>query len=94
MADIESGRIVPPPPHQSPMVGSSGLLTPVWSTWIRQLYVRIGQASALTNVELAANQIDAIATINANITTLQTTVATQATQILELQPGLDQGPNL
>lgn len=94
MADIESGRIVPPPPHQSPVISKTGLLTPVWSTWFRQLYVRIGQSAALTNVELAANQIDAIATINANITALQTTVTTQAAQIAELQTGLDQGPNL
>lgn len=33
---------LPPVPHLAPMLDKNGLLTPVWSDWFRQLFVRVG----------------------------------------------------
>lgn len=41
-----------PPPEKEPMFRKDGQLSPVWSKWLRDLWVRVGQEIALTNVEL------------------------------------------
>lgn len=48
MSDV----IVPPTPFSIPLVDKNGVITPAWSKWITQLYLRAGGASAPPNGDL------------------------------------------
>lgn len=45
---------LPPVPHQVAMLDERGYLTPVWADFFKQLFVRVGGNTALTNRELEA----------------------------------------
>lgn len=60
----------PPPPILSPIVDKNGVITFAWSQFFTQLFQRIGQGSALSNIELASGSTDQLATITAEIEAL------------------------
>jgi hypothetical protein len=66
---------LPNVPYRTPVLDALGFLTQPWAAFFRGLYLRVGQANALTNTELEAlagggtfqEQIDALTIIvNAN----------------------------
>ena len=70
--------VVGPPPYQSPFTsGQNGMLTPAWSTWIRQLYERIGGASSPSNAGIVSD----ITTLQNQVGILQTQVSTLNTEM-------------
>lgn len=72
--------IVPPPPYQSPFTSQNGLITPTWSKWIQQLYLRAGGASSPSTTGFAS----AITTLQANVGTIQTEITTLITEVASL----------
>lgn len=44
---------LPPIPQKSKMVDDSGLITPAWSGFFRELFRRVGGTLALSNIEIA-----------------------------------------
>lgn len=62
---------------------SQGLLTPAWVNWFKQLYLRAG----------GSNTID-LATIEAELTSLQTSTNAALTSLQTQINGLDQGRQL
>lgn len=44
---------VPPVPYKSPMINAEGFLTSPWDKWFRELFLRIGQSIAPSNLELS-----------------------------------------
>lgn len=75
---------VPPPPIQAPITSASGLVTFPWTQWLTQLYQRIGQGSALSNIELASGNNPAILALNTEVTALQSAVATLNSEVVIL----------
>jgi hypothetical protein len=71
---LSNSIVVPPPQYQAPFTTQGGIITPVWSKWIEQLYLRIGGASSPSNAGFASDistlQTD-VAAINTEITTIQ-----------------------
>jgi hypothetical protein len=62
-------------PYRVALTDESGFISPAWSAFFRLLYVRVGEANALTNTELAAiagggvsqSELDAVSnTVTAN----------------------------
>lgn len=49
---MSARNVLTAPPEKEPMFRKDGQLSPVWSKWFRQLWVRVGEEIALTNVEL------------------------------------------
>jgi hypothetical protein len=45
---------LPPVPYQNAVTDKNGVVTPGWSNWFKQIYNRVGAATASTNLELAA----------------------------------------
>jgi hypothetical protein len=69
------------PPYSSPLVDSTGSMTPSWSKWFQQLYLRVGGANAapLSNI-IGASSIALISTYAATgLTTLYTSPLGQKT---------------
>lgn len=62
---------VQPPPYQSPMTDKSGAISGPWINWIRQVYLRIGGASAPSPTGIASD----IATLQSNVGVLETDIA-------------------
>lgn len=50
-----STTILPPIPYNSPLTGSDGKITPIWSKWLEASYIRSGRAIAYPNDLLIAN---------------------------------------
>lgn len=44
-----------PPPLKAPLIDPSGIITPIWADFFKQLRLRTGEGSAYTNTELAAD---------------------------------------
>lgn len=80
-------EVVPPLPYKTPMVDSRGMLTEPWSKWFRQVFLRIGGTTALSNTELTEN-LDTAA-IEADIATLFTTTGGQTTSINNLNSSVN-----
>lgn len=76
----DASVIVPPPPYQSAFTDSKGKITPTWSKWIQQLYLRSGGASSPSTAGLAS----AITTLQTDVETLQDEVATLTTENTDL----------
>lgn len=88
MADLP----LPFVPYNSEVIDENGFLSTAWSAFYRALYIRVGQANALTNIELAAlangnNFQTQINTLSASVT------ANKADADLQLS-NLAQGPVL
>lgn len=49
---MSARNVLTAPPEKEPMFRKDGQLSPVWSKWFRELWVRVGEEIALTNVEL------------------------------------------
>lgn len=79
-------------PYKSPVVDESGLITQEWSTFLRGLYIRVGQSNALTNIELAS----LASSSNAQALIAALTVTVNANQAINLSKfnDLGQGPVL
>lgn len=87
---ITGSVIIPPPPYQSPFVNQQGLLSPIWSKWIQQIYLRSGGPSSPST----AGIVSAITTLQSNvavnsasITSLNTLTATLSSEIQGLSVG-------
>lgn len=90
-------QLVPPVPYKTPVLDQAGYLSPSWSAWFRQLFIRIGQARALSNTELENLQLVELEGIEAEVEALQTTSASHTTSIATLTTAvndLGQGPLL
>lgn len=74
-------------PYGTPMTDKRGLPTPSWSNWFRSLYVRVGEGTALSNIELAG-QGDT-SQLSADVLALQ-----DAVEALQSEQGLNAGPVL
>lgn len=62
------------PPVQVPLLGSNGLLNPVWAKWFQQSYVQSGGSSSTTLTSLIATvaiQATEISTLQTENTALQ-----------------------
>lgn len=83
---------LPNVPYNVPMLDENGFLTLAWSAFFRGLYTRVGQANALSNIELQALSSGAV--FEAELTALTVTVA--ANQIANAAEfnDLGQGPVL
>lgn len=46
---------VPPIPYKIPMIDRNGLVSQLWAGWFRQIFYRVGEHEASTNVELEAS---------------------------------------
>lgn len=55
--------VLPPIPHQAPMIDPNGFTTPIWSDWFQKVSNRIGGNIANTNTEIAANGFTTFANI-------------------------------
>lgn len=82
--------IVPPPPYLSPFTSQNGLITPTWSKWIGELYLRAGGASSPSTAGFAS----AITTLQSNVGTLQTEVTTLNTTVTNEVNALSLGRHL
>jgi hypothetical protein len=90
---------VSPPPYKTPVIDNTGMLSPRWSAWIRELFERIGGISAPSNSELdevldlsdVESDIDAL---EADVALLETSDTSQNTAIALLRSDLSQGPVL
>lgn len=71
---------VPPPPYRSPFVDSQMTITPAWSKWLNQLYVRVGGATAPSPSGIAS----AILTLQSNVAILTTQVTALSVQVSPL----------
>ena len=70
--------VLGPPPYQTPMTDKNGIIQGIWISWIKQLYVRVGQAVAPSNSVITTSS-SSITVIQSNITTLNTNlIAVQA----------------
>ena len=49
---MSARNVLTAPPEKEAMFRKDGQLSPVWSKWFRELWVRVGEEIALTNVEL------------------------------------------
>lgn len=49
---MSAKNVLTAPPEKEPMFRKDGQLSPIWSKWFRELWVRVGEEIALTNVEL------------------------------------------
>lgn len=49
---MSTRNVLTAPPEKEPMFRKDGQLSPVWSKWFRELWVRVGEEIALTNVQL------------------------------------------
>lgn len=78
-----------PIPYSTPFLTQNGMISPIWSKWLQQLYLRAGGS---TSTSIAALQGD-IVVLQGNIATLQVEITTLNTQIFNLQ-GLNVGPDL
>lgn len=59
MVTEDDKRALFDPPYKSTMVESSGVLTPAWQRWIRELFTRIGGQRAYSNAQLEDLAINA-----------------------------------
>ena len=66
---------LPTPPIKAPLTDGKGIVSIAWTRWFQTAYVRMGQASALSNSELSSSTIGSLTVINAEIVALQTSVA-------------------
>lgn len=80
-------NILPPPPLKIPLVSSTGQVHPSWEKWFQFMYTRIGEAKALTNLELANLPALELGDLQADVGALQAAVAALTGGDL----GLDQG---
>lgn len=90
-------QLVPPVPYKSPVLDRAGFLSPSWSAWFRQLFIRIGESSALSNTELEDLQLEELSGIESDVEALQTTSASHTASIAALTTSvndLGQGPVL
>lgn len=72
-------KLLPDVPYAQPVTDNRGLISIQWSNFVRALYVRVGEATALSNVELAA-QSDTTA-LQVSFTTLQAQVTALAATV-------------
>jgi hypothetical protein len=72
---------VPPIPYKSPLLDARGFLTPAWSKWFEQMFLRAGGNIALTNVELENLQSQDLAVVEADISALETLTASHTSSI-------------
>lgn len=52
---IDEDVTLPPPPYTSSFLDQNGSLSISWLTWLRQLYLRVGQAVAPSNTQILVN---------------------------------------
>lgn len=84
---------VPPPPYRSPFVDNQMNITPAWSKWLNQLYVRVGGATAPSPSEVSSD----ILTLQHNVATLTSEVSaliTENTTLTNLANALSVGRQL
>lgn len=89
-----NNKTVPPVPYKVAMTDNSGFLTSAWSAWFRQVFVRVGGAVALSNVELENLQEGSLSTIAADIATLQGQVTSLTNLLAADMNDLSQGRQL
>lgn len=76
---------LPNVPYQSQAVEQSGFFSPPWTAFFRELFNRVGKNIALTNTQLEELQAANLATINTEITNLQSLAFIQNIEITSLQ---------
>lgn len=74
-------KTVPPPPITTPIADSRGIISQPWFIYFRQVFLRIGEARAMTNVELESSFSQGLA----DITALQTSVTALQSAVTALQ---------
>lgn len=52
-----SDSILPPPPYNSPLTTPQRVVDVGWLNWFKQLYIRVGQQVALTNLDIGSGGI-------------------------------------
>lgn len=78
--------LLPPAPYGNPMVSKDGLLTPIWSKWIGQLFIQTGGSTSTS-----------LSSVITTVATLSTTVTAQSAEIstlIDQVNGLSVGPIL
>lgn len=83
-------KAVSPIPYKVPIADANGNLSPVWGTWFRDLFDRIGGLSASSNTELNATLTSA----TSSITTNAALVTSLTARVTALENNLSQGPIL
>lgn len=84
---------LPPLPLKSVVINERGILTPLWATWFRELFQRIGGTTALSNIELE-EQIDT-SSLNIQIQQLKDDVSILQAELANMSSNfsdLGQGP--
>lgn len=61
-------------PFREKILDPSGFLSPAWSDFFRQLFIRIGKNQALSNTELANVQTTGLTALTSRVATLETSV--------------------
>lgn len=73
--------VVPTPPYKVQMLSGDGFLSQAWLSWFREVYIRIGGTSALSNTELAGT---ITSTVSTQISDLQNAVSELQTETSQL----------
>lgn len=81
---------MPNVPYRSPITDSQGKVTLAWVDFFRQLFKRVGENSAPTNLELDATP-GSITSLQTQITTLQGLVTTLQANVINLAQGQEIG---
>lgn len=89
---MSTRNVLTAPPEKEPMFRKDGQLSPVWSKWFRELWVRVGEEIALTNVQLenigqedydeVRNDVD---TLQSQMVAVQNTNTSQTNEINALK---------
>ena len=95
---------LPPIPNKTPFLDRNGFMSHQWDSWFRDVFIRIGGTSALSNKDLEAIQGEELEVIEeqiiliaAQIAGLNIVVPAHTTQIQNINTKINdilQGPNL
>jgi hypothetical protein len=81
------------PPYRNEFVDDRRFLTTPWVNFFRDLFIRIGDISALSNTELAESSASLQTSVSSNTTSIATLTSTTAALAVQINDLL-QGPVL
>lgn len=82
---MSTRNVLTAPPEKEPMFRRDGQLSPVWSKWFRELWVRVGEEIALTNVQLENIGQEDYTEVRDDVDTLQSQMVAVQSQMVAVQ---------